>query len=206
MVGEVCHASLRLLRPLASRLCAPLGAQTVDSSFTLSTRDPGRSPSPFIGNGRLGVVIPPLGIGATPTFLAGLYENAPQDIPRIVGLPAWNAIGINDGNGWLDTDSSGSRSVEKYTQTVDMRTGTARTSYDWVDGARRTSVEVQAFVSRADPGLAALRLRVTPHHARAPPHQIRDSQPTSTQADPAGNASSGRSRTGSPMTSGTPDT
>ena len=45
-----------------------------------------------------------------------------------------------------------------------MRTGTARTSYDWIDGALRTSVEVQAFVSRADPGLAALRLRVTPHY------------------------------------------
>src|SRR6185295_8593304 len=100
-------ATLRCVFCVFCVFCTPLRAQTVDSSFTLSTTDPGRSPSPFIGNGRLGVVIPPLGIGATPTFLAGLYENAPHDIPRIVGLPAWTTIGINDGNGWLDTDSSG---------------------------------------------------------------------------------------------------
>ena len=110
-------------------------------------------------------MIPPLGIGATPSFLAGLYENAPTDIPRIVALPAWNAIGINDGGSWLETASPAKGSIERYRQAIDMRSGTARTGYDWVDGEKRTSVEVETFVSRADPRLAVLRLRVTPHFA-----------------------------------------
>jgi trehalose/maltose hydrolase-like predicted phosphorylase len=146
-------------------LVLPIRLLAQDSTFLLSTTDPHRSPSPFIGNGRLGVVIPPLGIGATPTFLAGLYENAPTDVPRIVGLPSFAVIGIHDGNRWLDPDSSGDRSIERYSQAVDMRTGAARTSYDWIDGDRRTSLDVESFVSRADSRLAALRLRVTPHHA-----------------------------------------
>jgi trehalose/maltose hydrolase-like predicted phosphorylase len=154
---------IRLVLICLPLLVQPLRAQ--DSTFVLATDDPTRSPSPFIGNGRLGVVIPPLGIGPTPTFLAGLYEHAPQDVPRIVGLPTWTAISIHDGGGWLDTDSARSRTVERYRQAVDMRTGTTATSYDWVDGERRTSIEVGTFVSRADPRLAALRLRVTPHQA-----------------------------------------
>ena len=159
------HSVLSVLSVLSVFFGVPLLAQQPDSSFMLVSNDPSRSPSPFIGNGRLGVVVPPLGIGPAPTFLAGLYENAPRDIPRIVGLPTWTAIGIHDGERWLDTDSSGIRSVGKYRQIVDMRTGHARTTYDWIDGGRRTSIDVGMFVSRADPRLAALRLRVTPHQA-----------------------------------------
>ncbi len=64
------------------------GAAATDSSFFLQTTDFRRSPSPFIGNGRLGVVIPELGIGAAPSYKAGLYEHGPGDVPRIVAIPA----------------------------------------------------------------------------------------------------------------------
>lgn len=43
-----------------------------------------------------------------------------------------------------------------------MYDGTLRTGYDWVHGATRMSVEVLAFVSRADPSLAVIRLRLVP--------------------------------------------
>ncbi len=46
-----------------------------------------------------------------------------------------------------------------------MRTGTARTSYAWVNGSRSTSVAIETFVSRADPSLTAARLELTPQHA-----------------------------------------
>ncbi len=147
----------------------PLGAQAApgaaDSTFLLTTNDPRRSPSPFIGNGHLGVVIPPLGIGATPSFLAGLYEMAPTDVPRIAGLPAWQAVGIYDGARWLDTTALAAGAIRRYGQTVDMRSGTARTGYDWVNGGLTTRVEMETFVSRDAPALAGLRLRVTPRAA-----------------------------------------
>ena len=133
-----------------------------DSTFHLAATDPARGPSPFIGNGRIGVVIPALGIGASNSFVAGLYEHAPSDIPRIISVPAWNAIGIFDGERWLDSAAVTTGAVRDYRQVLDMRTGTARTAYEWVNGARRTRVDVETFVSRADSNLAAMRLRLTP--------------------------------------------
>ena len=82
-------------------------------------------------------------------------------MPRIVALPAWTAIAVFDGERWLDSTAAAG-AVRGYRQALDMRTGTARTSYDWVTGARRTAVAVETFVSRADPHLAAIRLELTP--------------------------------------------
>jgi len=142
----------------------PAPDQAGDSTFQLATDDPGRSPSPFIGNGRLGVVVPAPGIGASNSFMAGLYENASGDVPRIVAVPTWNAVGLFDGERWLDS-APPPGSLQGYRQVLDLRTGTVRTTYEWVNGTRRTGVEVEAFVSRAGPHLAAIRLRLTPRHA-----------------------------------------
>ncbi len=142
----------------------PSSAGAQDSAFHLATDDPARAPSPFIGNGRIGIVIPALGIGASNSFMAGLYEHAPGDVPRIVGLPAWNALAVSDGDRWLDS-AAVPDAIQDYRQVIDMRAGTARTSYDWVSGTRRTTVRVETFVSRADSHLAATRLTLTPHFA-----------------------------------------
>jgi protein-glucosylgalactosylhydroxylysine glucosidase len=136
-----------------------------DSTFLLTTGNPRRSPSPFVGNGRLGVVIPPLGIGASPSYRAGLYEQAQGDVPRIAVIPAWNAISVFDGNRWIEMKPAADSAVRSYRQVVDMRTGTARTRYAWVNGSRSTSVRIETFVSRADPSLTAVRLDLIPQHA-----------------------------------------
>ncbi|HVJ99976.1 MAG TPA: hypothetical protein VM365_03900, partial [Gemmatimonadales bacterium] len=145
---------------LAPWLTAPAVAQ--DSAFHLATSDPSRSPSPAIGNGRIGVVIPALGVGASPSFMAGIYETPPGDVPRIAALPAWTAIAVFDGERWLDSTAAAG-AVRGYRQVLDMRAGTVRTSYEWVTGARHTGVAVETFVSRADSQLAVIRLDLTPH-------------------------------------------
>ena len=150
------HATPRPGAPAAASGTAP------DSAFLLATEDPGRSPSPFIGNGHIGVWIPPLGIGPSISFLAGLYEHGPQDVPRIASPPAWNDIDVFDGSGWLVAGLRPDSAVRAYRQAVDMSTGTASTRYDWIDRTRRTSVRVTEWVSRADPHLAAIRLELTP--------------------------------------------
>ena len=134
-----------------------------DSAFLLSTNDPSRSPSGFIGNGHFGVVIPPLGIGASTSLVAGMYEHGAGDVPRIAAAPAWNAIDVFDGERWLASTHPDSGALASYAQSIDMRSGTATTTHDWIDGSRRTSVRVQMFVSRADPHLAAVRLALVPH-------------------------------------------
>jgi protein-glucosylgalactosylhydroxylysine glucosidase len=132
-----------------------------DSTFLLGTTDVHRSPSPFIGNGRVGLVIAPLGLAAQPSLVAGLYEHGPGDVPRIVSAPAWNGIEVFDGDRRLDSGAT----VESYRQTLDMRSGTARTVYDWVHDGRRVAVRVETFVSRSSPDLAAVRLQLTPRQS-----------------------------------------
>jgi trehalose/maltose hydrolase-like predicted phosphorylase len=180
-----------LLPCLLAVLASAPAAQ--DSALHLATTDPARAPSPAIGNGRIGVVIPALGLGASNSFVAGLYEHAPSDVPRNTAVPAWNAVAIFDGERWLDSTAIASGTVREYRQVVDMRTGTASTRYDWVNGGRRTSVAVETFVSRADSHLAAIRLDLTPRFSgpmrvrfaiagRPPPR--RQPLATLTRADP----------------------
>lgn len=154
----LCVAALPLIGPATAR---PQAAP--DPSFTLSTPAPDRSPSPFIGNGRLGGTIPALAISAAPFFLAGLYENATGDVPRIAELPAWNTVDVFDGIRWLSSQSPSPTNIRNYRQTLDMRAGTVRTTYEWVDGDRRTSIAVDALISRADPRVAAIRFTAVPH-------------------------------------------
>jgi len=136
-----------------------------DSTFQLSTDDPSRSPSPFIGNGRFGLVIPPLGIGPSIAMVAGLYEHGPGDVPRIVAAPVWNAISLSDGAGRLGQKPPANSALVNYRQVLDLRTGIARTNYQWVNGTRRIGIGVEAFVSRARPDLAAIRLVLKPQQA-----------------------------------------
>jgi protein-glucosylgalactosylhydroxylysine glucosidase len=158
-LGLWCGHTLAAI-PLDAQEAPPPSA--ADSAFLLATDDPARSPSPFIGNGRLGVVIPPLGIGAEPSMAGEMYEHGPGDVPRIAAMPDWTGIRVFDGERWLDAAPPGHGSIQNYRQSIDMRTGTARTGYAWVDGSRRTRVGVETFLSRAAPGVAAIRLELAP--------------------------------------------
>jgi len=142
-------------------LTVSLAAQ--DSTFVVTTTDPMYRAPAFIGNGAFSLVSTPLGTTAAPSFAAGIYDHAPGDVPRIAALPAWNAIDVFDGQHWLGQATLDTTSLRDYRQTLDMHEGVLRTSYDWVDGERRTAVSVEAFVSRADARLAVVNLVLLPH-------------------------------------------
>jgi protein-glucosylgalactosylhydroxylysine glucosidase len=190
-LGAICWAQLL---PFAHLPMAAAQSHPPDSTFLLQTEDPSRRPSPFIGNGHLGLVVPPLGIGSAPAFMAGLYEEAPHDVPRIASIPAWGAIGLYNGSHWLLPDAQALPGPENYHQTLDMRSGTAVTQYRWGSGSRRISVRVQTFVSRAEPSLSISRLDLTPEYSgplgvrfaltgRPPPERL--ALATLRRADPA---------------------
>jgi len=156
------------LIPLAVLLSGmPAGAQETarDSAFVLTARTPEGMLSPFLGNGRLGTRISSRATQAAPAFVAGFYEHAPGDVARIAAIPAWNVIDVFDGAHWLNAGPSNSEVLRGYAQRLDMRTATVRTAYEWIDGDRRTSITASAFVSRADPHVAVMRLVVVPHYA-----------------------------------------
>ena len=144
-------------------LSVSLSAQ--DSTFVLSTTDPAYRAPAFIGNGAFSLVSSPLGTAPALSFAAGVYDHAPDDVPRIVALPAWNAIDVSDDAGSLNGTTPGSNALRSYRQTLDLYNGLLHTTYDWVHGARHTAVEVTAFVSRADAELAVVRLQLVPREA-----------------------------------------
>lgn len=136
-----------------------------DPSFVLTTTDPAYRAPPFIGNGAFSLVGNALGTAPAQSYAAGVFDRAPGDVPRIALLPAWNVIDVSDGEGWLSDQAPDAATIHDYRQTLDLRDGMLRTTYDWATGANVTAIEVTAFVSRADPELAAIRLRLVPRYA-----------------------------------------
>ncbi len=169
VVHSVISRFSRMRAACLSLLCleilawSPLPAQ--DSSFRLTARTPETRFPGYYGNGRIGTVTSPRGIDPTPSYLAGVCDHAPGDVPRIAALPAWSEIDVFDGRSWLRQAPLAETVLQRYEQTVNMHEGTVRTTYDWVDGPRRTSVTVEAFISRSRPELAVLHLELVPHHS-----------------------------------------
>jgi hypothetical protein len=161
----------------------PAQVPSDDRSLVVAPHDPARSPSPFIGNGRIGLVIPALGLGPAESYVAGLYEEAPGDVPRIAGVPVWIPLGVCHRTGCLDSTAMTRGQLQGYHQSLDLRSGTARTEYDWVSGGERAAIRVESFVSRADRRMGATRLELTPAQGgryrlrfalagRAPPRRL----------------------------------
>lgn len=161
---------MRLRRDLVAVLIAvtcvhpaALGGQ--DSSYILSTRDPVNPWPTQIGNGRLALNTSSLGTAPTYSYMAGIFDHAARDVPRLASLPAWNEIDFFDGRAWLNRAPIAQSSLQSYHQELDMRTGSMRTRYDWADGDRRASIDVTEFVSQSDQHLGVIRLTIVPHFA-----------------------------------------
>src|SRR4051794_1740023 len=75
---------------------APIAAQ--DSTFLMVADRPAADFPVALGNGRFSMLTSPRGVSPTRSFLAGLYERARGDVPRIASLPAWNAIDVFNGS------------------------------------------------------------------------------------------------------------
>src|SRR5256886_6251302 len=157
-----CAPTFSLAAVLLLLLVAALQAQ--DSTFVLATADPTYRTPAFIGNGAFSVVASLLGTTRALSFAAGVYDHASGDVPRIAALPAWNEIDASDGDGWLNDVAPDTTVLQAYRQTLDMYDGTLRTTYDWVHGAKRTTIEITTFVSRAEPHLAVVRLQLVPRY------------------------------------------
>jgi trehalose/maltose hydrolase-like predicted phosphorylase len=133
----------------------------VDSTFLLETKNWTPYTRTYLGSGLMSLSSSQLGTEAAESLMAGVYDHAPGDVPRIVLLPAWNAIDVFNGANWLNRTTS----VQHYRQTLDMYDGTLRTEYDCVDASRVITVNVQTFVSRASLNVGVVHLEIKPSFA-----------------------------------------
>ncbi|MFE0171408.1 discoidin domain-containing protein [Streptomyces sp. NPDC059002] len=168
------------VEPRAPAGCAPPGDRTwAPTSTRRATADDAYTP--YVGNGYLGVRVPPAGAGHTApvedektgwplytprydgAFAAGLYARGPEHTARreaIAALPNWTGIDVTVGG-----ETYGPRSrVSHYRQTLDLRCGSVRTSLTWTtSGGRRTDLTYDVVAARDRPHTGAVRLRLTPH-------------------------------------------
>ena len=105
------------------------------------------------------------GSGSRPgTYLAGVYdatESEPASAEEIVNAPNWLPLRFRstDGDWWR---ADGPETVS-FVQELDLRQGMLRRTVTNRDAAgRETRVRFRRIVSQADPGLAAVRLTITP--------------------------------------------
>jgi trehalose/maltose hydrolase-like predicted phosphorylase len=143
----------------------PREARGPQTGFILTTTDPCYRIPGFIGNGVFSLVSTPLGTTPAESFAAGVYDHSPGDVPRIAVLPAWNVFNVGQGTAWLNDVTSRRATIRSYRQSLDMHCGTLHTAYEWMNGSMQISIELTAFVSRADPHLAVIRLQLVPHQA-----------------------------------------
>ncbi|HEY7161239.1 MAG TPA: hypothetical protein VH815_08265, partial [Acidobacteriota bacterium] len=140
-------------------------AATSGPSFILETQSLSPYFSGYIGNGHFSLVSTPLAITDAPSYMAKIYDHGPDDVPRIAIIPAWNGIDINNGEKWLSKITPDQETITSYSQLIDMYQGIMQTKYHWKDGDKVTDIEVEAFVSRSNPNLAAIKLMIHPHYS-----------------------------------------
>jgi trehalose/maltose hydrolase-like predicted phosphorylase len=137
---------------------------------------------PFVGNGYLGLRVPPAGMGYTETgertgwplytprydgaFVAGLYARDPavaDGLSVAAALPTWSTLQVGAGD---DTYSPATPAgqVSNFRQTEYLRCGLVHTALTWTarDG-RATDLVYDVMTDRADQHAAAVHLSVTPH-------------------------------------------
>jgi len=125
----------------------------------------------FTGNGLLGVRVPPAGQGyaggsvPADSELAGFYArprhaNASQRVQQRANLPTWSTLSLAVGGRAF---TGRGRSVRRFRQTLDLRTGTITTRARWTaPGGRVTDVAYRVLTDRARENVGLVRLSFTP--------------------------------------------
>lgn len=158
----------------------PRGA---DAEWVLSTTtfDPTFSRHPFVGNGYLGQVVPPAGMGYMATgektgwplytprydgaFVAGVYAQEPQlagNRQVIAAIPTWTTLTLTVGSETY-SPSTPAGQVTNFRQALFLRCGLLRTALTWTttDG-KATDLVYDVLADRASAHVAAVRLGLTP--------------------------------------------
>jgi trehalose/maltose hydrolase-like predicted phosphorylase len=157
-----------LVALLLAMLASPARADT-DPSFLLAGTDKDLASyfPAYLANGYVSTLSAPRGTEGNPTYLVGFMDYGRDDVSRPAAIPGWTQIDYSTGPGpsgqaWLNRTPLDPSRFQDYQQTLNLHEATLTTHYNYVDGHRRTAIEVTTFVDEARPHLAASRLSITP--------------------------------------------
>ena len=136
---------------------------------------------PFVGNGYLGLRVPPRGMGYVSTgeptgwplytprydgaFVAGLYSRTvgvADGREVIAAIPNWSALNVGVGGQTYTSDTPAAQ-VTNFRQTLFYRCGLVRTALRWTtaDG-KATDIVYEVLADRADQHVGAVHLILVP--------------------------------------------
>ncbi|WP_227837033.1 discoidin domain-containing protein [Nocardia aurantia] len=141
---------------------------------------------PFVGNGYLGLRVPPAGMGYLETgersgwplytprydgaFAAGLYSRDPEVAAgrsAIAALPNWSTLLVGVGDETY-RPTTPPEQVRRFRQTLYWRCGLVRTELTWHTGAgQEVDLVYEVLANRSDPHTAAVHLTIVPHFTGA---------------------------------------
>ena len=125
--------------------------------FQRTSFDPYCRLTPPLSNGNIGVQTNALGLGSTPAFMIGVLDLTPEDVTRPARLPDCHAFEL-----WLDDENVQQRRdlvvANTYRQTLDMRRGHLRTTYQFRVGEGTWTVQLVHRVARHAEQLALVSL------------------------------------------------
>ncbi|MEU7138019.1 discoidin domain-containing protein [Nocardia sp. NPDC046473] len=141
---------------------------------------------PFVGNGYLGLRVPPRGTGYVSTgemsgwplytprydgaFVAGLYGHTPglaDDREVAAALPNWSALNLGVGDDTYSVSTPAAQ-ITNFSQIGYLRCGLVRTALTWTsrDG-KATDLVYDVVTDRVDPHVGAVHLTLVPHWSGA---------------------------------------
>jgi trehalose/maltose hydrolase-like predicted phosphorylase len=119
----------------------------------------------YLANGYFTTSTSLRGTDATLSFMVGVMDYTPGDVPRPAALPSWAEMDYFDGAAWLNAAPVTASSLRNYRQTLDMYDGVFSTQYVFVSGSHSTRVVVTTFVSEDATHVGLTSLSLTPDFA-----------------------------------------
>ncbi|MFI6868995.1 discoidin domain-containing protein [Nocardia sp. NPDC050406] len=182
----VLVAALLVFRPSSSEeaaggVCPGDGVSSPEWSPSSTEVDAGIDRHPFVGNGYLGLRVPPRGSGYTQTgemtgwplytpaydgaFVAGLYARTPSVADNrevAAAVPNWSGLTVQVGENTYDTATPAAQ-ISNFRQSLHMRCGLVRSTLTWTtpDG-RATDLVYEVVTSQADQHVGAVRVTLVP--------------------------------------------
>ena len=102
------------------------------------------------------------GTDPTLSFMVGVMDYTPGDVPRPAALPSWAEMDYFDGGAWLNATPVTAASFRDYRQTLQMYDGLLSTQYVFASSGHATSVAVTTFVSEDATHVGVTSLSLTP--------------------------------------------
>lgn len=102
------------------------------------------------------------GTDPTLSFMVGVMDYTPGDVPRPAALPSWAEMDYFDGAAWLNATPVTAGSFRDYRQTLQTYDGLLSTQYVFASGGHATRVAVTTFVSQDATHVGVTSLSLTP--------------------------------------------